>query len=50
MYPIRLLPSTDARRLKLACDGKENDVLRIYTEVAAQVEGAIDGDVVVGAV
>jgi len=36
--------------LKLACNGKENDVLGIHAKVAAQVEGAIDGDVVVGAV
>jgi hypothetical protein len=36
--------------LKLACNGKENDVLRIHTEVAAQIEGAIDCDIVIGAV
>jgi len=36
--------------LKLACNGKENDILRIHTEVAAQIEGAIDCDVVVYAV
>jgi hypothetical protein len=36
--------------LELACDGKENDVLWIHAEVAAQVDGAIDGDIVVDAV
>jgi hypothetical protein len=36
--------------LKLARDGEEDGVLGIYAEVTAEVEGAIDGDVVVGAV
>jgi hypothetical protein len=36
--------------LELACDGKENDVLWIHAKVVAQADGAIDGDVVVGAV
>jgi len=36
--------------LKLTRDGEEDGVLGIYAEVAAEIEGAIDGDVVVGAV
>jgi hypothetical protein len=50
LHPTRLLPSTDARGLKLAGDGEENDVFGVDTEVATKVEGTINGDVVVGAI
>jgi hypothetical protein len=50
LYPIRLPPSTYARRFKFASDSKEDDVFRIDAEVAAHAQGTIYGDIVVGAV
>jgi len=48
LYPTCLLPSPNTQRLKLARDGEEDGILGIYTKVAAEVKGAIKGDVIVG--
>jgi len=50
LYPTHLLPLPDAQRLKLICNGEEDGILGIYTKVAAEVEGAINGDVVISAI
>ena len=50
LYPTRFFPSTDARRLQLARDGEENDVLGVDAKIATQIECAIHGDVIVSAI
>lgn len=47
LYPSRLLPSTDAWRLKFVGYREEDDVLGIYTKVTTQVESAIHSDIFV---
>jgi hypothetical protein len=47
LYPSRLLPSTDAWRLKFVGHREEDDVLGIYTKVTTQVESAIHSDIVI---
>ena len=50
LNPTRLLPSTDARRLKLARNGEKDHIFGIDAKVTAQVKGTIHGDIVVGTI
>ena len=50
LYPTRLLPSPDAWGFEFAGNGKKDDIFWIYTEIAAQAQGTIYGDIIFVAV
>jgi len=47
LYPTRLPPSADARRLEFAGNGEKDNVLWVNAKIFTQTEGAIHSDIIV---